>query len=159
MKTKTQTGVTLIELLIVLVVVSIIAAFAIPALRGNIATAQATSAIPLSESLRQQIAKYWAFNGTMPADRTALGLGPATNTASEHVAQISVDQGALIAVMQPTANALVANGTLVMLPVTDLDGNLSWICSPAPAPAGLTIASTTLSVTDIAAEYLPNSCE
>jgi type IV pilus assembly protein PilA len=159
MNKRKQAGFSLIELMGVLLIIAILASFAVGAVRDQIASSQVTSAIALTSSLRNRISTFYSAQGTMPLTRAELNLGPATDTAGTYVTQAAVDDGAIVITYGNEASNLIDTASLVMLPVADADGNLSFICSPAPAPAGLTLQTATVVASTVDPAYVPSSCQ
>lgn len=67
MKKQLQQGFTLIELMIVVAIIGILAAIAIPAYQDYIARSQASEAPSLLGGLKTPIAEYWSQKGAMPS--------------------------------------------------------------------------------------------
>ncbi|MEN8821661.1 MAG: pilin [Abyssibacter sp.] len=105
---KNQQGFTLIELMIVVAIIGILAAIAIPAYQDYIARSQATEAVNILGGARTAIEEYASQNGAFPdnatAGQTLADLGVA-RTSGDYVASLTIFQGAggagcLIATMQ-----------------------------------------------------------
>ena len=140
-------GFTLIELMIVVAIIGILAAVAIPAYQDYIARAQVSEAISLLSSGKAAMTEHYTDHGYWPADATEV-MG---STSGKYTASIGIDGTptslgtlTLTATMQASGiNAAITNGT-VSLKTTD--GGKIWTCSPG------------LSGSALAGKYLPSAC-
>ena len=73
MKKQLQKGFTLIELMIVVAIIGILAAVAIPSYQDYTARAQVTEAVNLAAGFKTGLAEYYADTGTWPSYLTAVG--------------------------------------------------------------------------------------
>lgn len=89
---KMQKGFTLIELMIVIAIIAILAAIAIPAYQHYIARAQASEALTITSGLKTDIINYWDQNGAVPASSTTV-FSSATNMSGKYVAKVAVAAG------------------------------------------------------------------
>ena len=78
---KTNQGFTLIELMIVVAIIGILAAIAIPAYQSYVARAQASEALELFSGVKAPLAEYYADKGVWPATPAEIGL----NTSGKYV--------------------------------------------------------------------------
>jgi type IV pilus assembly protein PilA len=139
---KVQQGFTLIELMIVVAIIGILAAIAIPAYQDYIARSQMSEALNLSDGVKTAVAEYWGSNGTYPADNTAAGTAAANTITGKYVAQVAIAGGVITATMKATGVSQgIQSGTLDVSPLTSA-GSIQWKCK-----------STT-----ILQKYLPSSC-
>lgn len=138
---KKQAGFTLIELMIVVAIIGILAAIALPAYQDYTARSQMAEAMSLASGARTAVTEYWTSEGALPADNAAAGLAKAAEIKGNYVAQVAVAEGIITATM---AKAGVADGiagkTLVLTPTTG-EGSVQWECSG-----------------DAEAKYYPSTC-
>jgi type IV pilus assembly protein PilA len=170
MKRSIQKGFTLIELMIVVAIIGILAAVALPAYQDYTIRAKVSEGMVLSSALKTAINETFQSKGpstmtcTTGTDCANIGASPmdsGTLTGNKNVASIVSAAGGAItisykpAVVPTGANALViapvaSDGTTALdLSVAANAGQqVSWICGTGPAAATTTIAS----------KYRPSSC-
>ena len=148
-----QKGFTLIELMIVVAIIAILAAIAIPAYQDYVIRSQVSEGASLADGVKTALAEYYTNYGTWPANNTSAGLALPSKIQGKYVSQ--VDVGAAKGVIEVTysdtspqvANsaingkilafsAVIANGTA--------SGSIAWHCGTA--------------TNTVAAKYLPSSC-
>ena len=158
-----QKGFTLIELMIVVAIIGILAAIAIPAYQDYTIRSQVTEGLKLADAVKTGIAEYYANNGTWPVG--LVGAAPAlgyTNLPSgKYVANVDVATGTINITYGLQANAnLIAAPILSMVPHLSANGDVVWICGRHVAPAGLVDppVAATPSATSVLDKYLPQNC-
>ena len=137
-----QKGFTLIELMIVVAIIGILAAIAIPAYQNYIARTQMTEALTLASAQKGAVAEYYGDKGAWPATNASAGIPAATEIKGNYVSQVALGaSGIIVATMQSTGvNSNIQTKTLTLTP-TDQVGSISWVC-------GSTVAQ----------KYLPKTC-
>ena len=160
MRKSIQKGFTLIELMIVIAIIGILAAIAIPAYQDYTIRSQASEGITLASSVQIAVADYYAQNGTWPTAMT--GGGTALNyTAAptgNYVTGIATTGGAITVTYGNKANAAIATQTLSLNAATTTAGDIAWICGNSTAlPTGATKVGA--GATSVANKYLPKNCQ
>jgi type IV pilus assembly protein PilA len=158
-----QKGFTLIELMIVIAIIGILAAIAIPAYQNYTIRSQVTEGLSLSDPYKTAIAEFYQNNGTFPAGVSANGsattipMGP--NTVGKYVSAVTVVAGGNIQITYSgtQVNQKIAGKLLIIQPGTDLNGDVSWVCGLAVAPTGVTLNQANGGTT-LSAQYLPSDC-
>lgn len=164
-----QKGFTLIELMIVVAIIGILAAIAIPAYQDYTIRSQVTEGLSLAGAAKAAVAESYSQTGTAPINREVAGMSPtATDTNGKYVTSVTVANGTITVLYGGTqANAkITAAGAnqLSLTPYETPDASVSWKCGNAPVPAGALLgtasAGTTAAIgtTSVANKYLPKAC-
>ncbi len=144
MKKSIQKGFTLIELMIVVAIIGILAAVALPAYQDYTARSQVSEAISLASGAKTAVTEFWTSKGYFPVSNTSAGIAAtATDINGKYVASVAVGgTGAVTATMKSTGVAKGIEGmTLILSPVTAV-GSVKWVCRTATTHA----------------KYVPSSC-
>ena len=156
---KVQQGFTLIELMIVVAIIGILAAIAIPAYQDYTVRAQVTEGLNLASSAKSAIAETWNARGVAPANRAAAGMTPtATDTTGKYVTGVEVLNGEIIISYGADAHTNINPDTLVLTPYLSADFSVSWQCGFGNAPAGATVMNAGPTASSIEERYLPSNC-
>ncbi|MEY6460436.1 pilin, partial [Neisseria gonorrhoeae] len=83
-----QKGFTLIELMIVIAIVGILAAVALPAYQDYTARAQVSEAILLAEGQKSAVTEYYPNHGKWPEDNTSAGVASASEIKGKYVKEV-----------------------------------------------------------------------
>jgi type IV pilus assembly protein PilA len=140
MKQSTTQGFTLIELMIVVAIIGILAAIAIPAYENYIAKAQFTEALSLASGQKTDVISYYSENDACPANGEA-GIPAAGSISGKYVSQVAVSgdttgapaSGDTTCMITATFNTAGVNSKLagqqVFLTLYSNGGSFSWDCS------------------------------
>jgi type IV pilus assembly protein PilA len=142
-----QKGFTLIELMIVVAIIAILAAIAIPAYQNYLIRAQVSEGMVLGSSFETSVAEFYQNIGRFPLNATSAGLpATATSTSGKYTSGVTLgaSTGKITSTFGNQANTAITGSTLVLSPVTS-GGTMAWSCT---ASAG----------TNVSAIYLPTTC-
>jgi len=141
---KMQQGFTLIELMIVVAIIGILAAIAIPAYQDYTIRAKMTEALGFGSSAKTSVSEYYVSTGGMPTNSTVAGITTAITTGIVQglaYARTNSSVSAISVAINAIGGTTVAGDTLV-LTGTGSNGKVTWTCSS----------------TNIDNKYLPANC-
>jgi len=139
---KMQKGFTLIELMIVVAIIAILAAIAIPAYQDYLVRTQVSEGAVLADGAKTAIGEFYSNTGRFPTNNASAGLATASSIAGQYVDTLTVTSGIITATYKGAkANSALTSSSLEMSAITHA-GSVEWHCK------GVSLAS----------KYLPTSC-
>ncbi|HGG9544533.1 TPA: pilin [Neisseria meningitidis] len=123
-----QKGFTLIELMIVIAIVGILAAVALPAYQDYTARAQVSEAILLAEGQKSAVTEYYLNHGEWPANNSSAGVATSANIKGKYVQKVEVNNGVITATMASSNVNNEIKGKKLSLWAKRQDGSVKWFC-------------------------------
>ncbi len=141
-----QKGFTLIELMIVVAIIAILAAIAIPAYQDYLIRAEVSEGAVLGSAAETSLAEFYQNTGHFPSVLASSGLATPASVKGKYV--VSVDgtgtPGVILATFGGTQVNSALSGSVLALSAITSGGTVSWSCN--------------VGATTVAAKYLPTSC-
>ena len=143
MNRKGNQGFTLIELMIVVAIIGILAAVALPAYNNYTVRAKLSEGISQAQGYKTAVAEYYNLNRGLPGNSAAVNLTDYANadTAVSSVKAIAVGASGVVSIDYLAVNGLTADDTITLTPAAAATG-MTWVCAS----------------TEIADELLPPDC-
>ncbi|HGG9400299.1 TPA: pilin [Neisseria meningitidis] len=157
-----QKGFTLIELMIVIAIVGILAAVALPAYQDYTARAQVSEAILLAEGQKSAVTEYYLNHGEWPANNSSAGVASASDIKGKYVEKVEVAKGVVTATMASSNVNNEIKGKKLSLWAKRQNGSVKWFCGQpvtrnAKANDEVTAATAT-GTGKIDTKHLPSTC-
>ncbi|HFC6262559.1 TPA: pilin [Neisseria meningitidis] len=156
-----QKGFTLIELMIVIAIVGILAAVALPAYQDYTARAQVSEAILLAEGQKSAVTEYYLNHGKWPGGNSDAGVASSSEIKGKYVKEVEVKNGVVTATMLSSGVNKEIQGKKLSLWAKRQDGSVKWFCGQPVTRADNATNNdvTAANGTDkIDTKHLPSTC-
>ncbi|HEZ6605984.1 TPA: pilin [Neisseria meningitidis] len=157
-----QKGFTLIELMIVIAIVGILAAVALPAYQDYTARAQVSEAILLAEGQKSAVTEYYLNHGIWPANNSSAGVATSANIKGKYVQKVEVAKGVITATMLSSGVNKEIQGKKLSLWAKRQDGSVKWFCGQPVTRTDNNTADDAVTGNDtdkkIDTKHLPSTC-
>ncbi len=156
---KSFRGFTLIELMIVVSIIGILAAIALPSYQSYTIRSQIVEAITLTNELKISINEYYKYHGRFPLNNKAAGIPEPQYLIGNYVKTVHVSNGAIHVTFGNKMNKHVDGKKLTLRPIV-VTGSptspISWNCGYSEPPEGMETVGE--NETDVDAKYLAAAC-
>ncbi len=129
-KKNEQKAITVIELMIVVAIIGILAAIAIPAYQDYTIRAQVSEGLSLSSAAKASIGEYYALRGIFPTDNAEAGLEAPGNIVGKYVSSVAAAANVITVTFGNDAHAVISANAITLI-ATDYLGSMGWVCTGA----------------------------
>jgi type IV pilus assembly protein PilA len=130
---KLQQGFTLIELMIVVAIIGILAAIAIPAYQDYTIRAQVSEGLNLGGGAKTAVAEFYQDRGIWPDGNSGIdsaGLSAPSMIKGKYVQSVTVGSvDGIVTVLYGFDAHTLINGSTIQLKATDATGSIEWECT------------------------------
>jgi len=159
-KQMKQSGFTLIELMIVIAIIGILAAVAVPAYQDYTVRAKVVEGINLATAAKLGVAESFQSNGVWPADNPSAGVMAAGTITGDYVTSVTIactggclpaDNGTVSVLLNGAGIDIAkipAGSDTIVFQATDNGGSIEWVCD----------AASNAGATTVPQQYLPAEC-
>ncbi|WMP18901.1 pilin [Thiothrix lacustris] len=131
MKKNKHQGFTLVELMIVVAIIGILSAIALPAYQDYTKRAHVTEGLHIAGGAKTAIAEYRSSMGVYPTDNAAAGITAANLIQGNALRSLEIDSSRIIL----TYNTQVKAGATIIIQGSEQDASFTWTCTGGTVPA------------------------
>jgi type IV pilus assembly protein PilA len=131
---KKQQGFTLIELMIVVAIIGILSAIAVPAYQDYTKRTKVSEGLNLAAAGKLAVAEYYDSTGSLPADNPAAGMPTAGSIAGDYTTSIEVSSGTITITYYNTGDGDIDGSDITLVPATRA-GSVTWDCTGGGVPS------------------------
>jgi type IV pilus assembly protein PilA len=143
-------------LMIVVAIIGILSAIAVPAYLSYTARTQVMEGLSLAGGWKPAIIEYYATNGSWPSQTDLNGT---MQSVGVYASNVNVTTGVIqITYAGPQVNNAINGATLTLVPYTNDNDDVLWQCGLAAPPSGSIASGAVPGGTTLAPQYLPTSC-
>ncbi|MGH8474429.1 MAG: pilin [Methylococcales bacterium] len=165
---RKQQGFTLIELMIVVAIIGILAAVAIPAYQDYTVRSQITEGLNMAAEAQAGVAEYYSTHGKLAANNTEAGMATAQSLTGNYITAVTVANGKISVTYGNNANTQISGKKMDINPYGNEAKEIVWICGNGTAPttakqdathlAGYATTTPAADATDVENKFLPAAC-
>lgn len=152
-------GFTWIELVMILAVVGVLAAMAIPGIQDTALKKQVKEGMALADIAKKGVQLAWTGSGEMPGDNAAAGIPPHDKIVGTMVKEVKVEGGAITITYGNNASKALLDKHVTLRPAVVADQPvvpIAWLCHNVAVPDKMEVRGQDR--TDIPPRWLPLEC-
>lgn len=152
-------GFTWIELVLVLAVIAIIGAMAIPGMQDTVLKKQVKEGLDLADVAKKGVQSFWTASGDLPKDNKEAGVPAKDKIVGTMVKEVDVDNGAIHITYGNNASKAITGMRVTLRPAVVKDEPkvpIAWLCHNVAVPDKMEVRGQDR--TDIPAKWLPVEC-
>lgn len=154
-------GFTLIELMLVVTIIGVLAAVALPAYSDYVTRGRFAEAFLMAEPGQKAVAEYYDRWGRMPADNAAVGLYPPQSWRGRYVTALRVKDGVVEVDIAAGGDAASPRHTFFLRPAIHREnptGPIVWLCNAAKPPPQFEVQGAVRNAQLPPPKYVPAAC-